>query len=279
MQWKTRMTRQIGYGVVLAVLFLIGNISLLRSEVHANGGVDTNTQTIPPPGGTIPLSGAGMRIIHLAPFAQDNAISVVLSGTTSLYQFNNLSIGESTGNYVNLPAGNIEVRIQPETGSSFNLTRTVQVADHANYSLIVYGGANSLATDFMLLNDLTSAPALTTGKIRVVHVAPVVSGLFDNLVSVVQTATDTPVLPSLENLSYGTVTEYMTFDVGHYSWSIEFDAIGITVPLTPFRLNSKEVITLYIIGDNVIQTPTALTAIEKAGNPAEILYVPIIKTP
>ncbi len=246
------------------------------AAANSNGTLPPPGGTLPPPSGMLPSGAAGIQLLHLAPFGTDSNVSAVISDTTPT-EYNNLGLGQSTGEYLAVTAGVINGSVTPAIGGSpFTFSETLD--PDKEYTTAVIGGANGWPIEFLTNEDTTTAPSPLFGKVRVVHVAPFAPGpAINTAVNVVDQSGNSIGSGVFEGLVYKQDSGYIELPVGLYDWKV---ALAISdapvVDLPPFNLYSEAVVTIYIMGDGTIQPAAGLLTINELGNEPTIMYFPVM---
>ncbi|MEM7131371.1 MAG: DUF4397 domain-containing protein [Chloroflexota bacterium] len=271
--------RKILFGMLFATLIALASLGSILGTASATNGPDVNA-TIPPPGGTLPRSGSGIKLIHLAPFDDDPIVSAQLSGAGTVIQYNNLDLGSATTGYLNVTPGTVSVNISSTTGTSVSLSN--QVAIDTDYTYAVIGGANGWPVEIWPLVDTTLVPDSGTGKVRIVHVAPFAPKPTDNELPTdtqvnIVTQSGERVDSAFEGLLYQESSSFVTMPAGIYDWKVVLPSGDVLVDLPIFQLFNKAVVTLYIVGDGDVQSPAGLLVINETGEEIIYLYMAAIR--
>lgn len=268
--------RHLLYGTIFATVLALAGIGLFTQQVQ--GQERSITLTVPPPGGTVPVNAANLNFVHLAPFGPDTTVSLQISSTNSLLQYEALEIGESIGGYISRPPGTTEFALTLPGDTVPVLVQDEQMSANMNYTEVAIGGANGWPLEMIQLLDTTPAPPALHGKVRVVHVAPFAAAPASNTQVDIVTASDAPVDPSLMNLEYKGVSPYLTLPSRNYDWKVVLSDTGdLIVDLPPFNLHNGAVITLFILGDGTNQPAAGLLMFQETGEPPHFFYKPIIE--
>lgn len=279
MQIHQSLSRKIIFVVLFSATIVLASISATRQIAAATSGPDENA-TIPPPGGTIPLNSAGIKLLHLAPFNTNTAVSAQIVAGDTTAQYGTLELGQSTNGYLNVAAGTVDISMNPAAGGGpFSLSSTVEA--NTDYTFALIGGAKGWPVEFLSLVDSTSRPNTFSGKVRVVHAAPFgTRPLGDTLpvntqVSIV-TQSGESVNGAFEGLLYRDSSPFVTLPHGNYDWKVILPTGAVLADLPPFTLRSEAVLTLYIVGDGIVQGAAGLLLISEVGNEVVLLYAPVI---
>ncbi len=259
---------KIFYLLLFVTLVLLGGFGFTAQDVAAVPQLDG---TVPPPGGTI-SGAANVNFVHLAPFDTDTSITVAISNTSSLLQFNNISIGDATG-YLSLPKGASQFTVMPSGNVTPTIDSLLNFADKTDYSVVAIGGSNGNPLEFLQLTDSTARPPSRAGKVRIVHVAPFATAPDPGAIKVIN-QDGSPVDAAFNSLKYKDSTAFHTLPVGQYDWKVEKADGSAYVDLAPFNLFDGAVLTLYIIGDQVNQAPSSVLVINRGGS--YLTFIPMV---
>ena len=250
--------------------------SALHTAQATTKGPDDNT-TIPPPGGTLPANGAGIKLIHLSAYSTNLPISAQVVAGSTVAQYNNLDLGQATTGYLNVVPGPLTVNVTPSSGPILSLTETV--AANTNYTFAMIGGAKGWPREIWPLVDSTTKPAALTGKVRIVHAAPFGIKPTGNTLPVntqvnIVTQSGESIDSTYEGLLYRESTPFITLPAGTHDWKVVLPTGAVLIDLPQFTIYSEAVLTLYIIGDGVVQGTAGLLVINELGTQATTLYLP-----
>jgi subtilisin family serine protease len=183
---------------------------------------------------------AWLQVAHLAPFAADASVTVLVNGAPALTDFN---YGDSTG-YIELPAGEYDIDIVPTGAMDPAISATVELMGNTYYSAIAYGDGANQALGLMLLVDDNTAPAAGKFHLRLGHLAPFAAG---PATADIRLQDGTLVVG---NVDFGDVTGYIELDAGTYDLKITTPGGGTTLidPL-PVTFGEGDIITAFATGE------------------------------
>jgi hypothetical protein len=183
---------------------------------------------------------AYLQVAHLAPFAADASVTVLVNGAPALIDFN---YGDSTG-YLELPAGEYDIDIVPTGAMDPAISATVELMGNTYYSAIAYGDGVNQALGLMLLVDDNTAPAAGKFHLRLGHLAPFAAG---PATADIRLQDGTLVVG---NVDFGDVTGYIELDAGTYDLKITTPGGGTTLidPL-PVTFGEGDIITAFATGE------------------------------
>lgn len=273
------MNRRNIYISICTALLALAGISFWSGTADAT--ISIVNATIPPPGGTLPSNQTGIRILHLAPFDNtDTDIAATINAGNVSAQFPNIQMGKSSGGYLAVDFGPVNLAINPNIGGG-PLNFAVNLNPNTNYTAALIGGANGWPIEVLNLVDTTSKPAALKGKVRIVHAAPfgtMPSGgaLPVNTQISVMTDGGASISNSFEGLLYEESTPYVSLPVGAHDWKVTLPGEVLFIDLPEFTLYSGAVLTIYIVGDGTVQQGAGLLVIQETGDVPTILNLPII---
>jgi hypothetical protein len=268
--------RRLIYGALFAIVLALASIGLFTQQVQADWR--SITLTVPPPGATIPATSANLNFVHLAPFGPDTTVSLTISSTNSLLQYEGLEIGDSIGGYISRPPGTTQFSLTLPGDTVPVLTADEQLNANVSYTEVAIGGANGWPLELLQLVDTTSAPPPLHGKVRVVHVAPFAPPPASNTEVDIVTESDVAVDPTLVALEYKEASPYLTLPAREYDWKVVLAGTSdLVVDLPPFNLYGGAIVTLFVLGDGTNQPPAGLLMFQQVGEPLHFIYMPIIE--
>jgi hypothetical protein len=167
---------------------------------------------------------ARLRVVHLSPDA--SAADVFVDGTR---EFTNVTYAVPT-DYQDVPSGTRTIRFVA-TGDTTTLGSSSEELELSeSYTVLATGFAASLTP--LLLSDTTDAAAEGEIRLRLVHASPS-TGAVDVYVGS-PTEDISAVNPTVSNVSFGDVSNYLRLDAGTYR--IRLTAVGDTEPLIDAQL-------------------------------------------
>lgn len=212
-----------------------------------------------------PLDPARLRVAHLAPFAEaveETSVSVWLDGMEVLSEF---SYGDIT-DYLELPPGMYNVSIIPTGEMTPVITGTLMLVSGVDYTAAATGNVTPQPLDLLVTMDNNLPPSPGMAKLRVVHAAPFAAG--DVLTEVDVRTDEGDVFQGLENVAYGGVSDYLEVDPDTYDLMVTTpggDPPLLDIP--PLTLVAGDVVTLYVVGDEIDQPLDALVVLGQAPTP------------
>ena len=197
---------------------------------------------------------------HLAPFADsiDNtSVTVRVNGANVLENF---KFGQTTGDYVDLPAaGTYQIDIVPTGSQDPAITATVDLAAFTDYTALAVGDGVNQPLQLRLLSDDNAVPSVGTGKVRVGHFAPFASDIDATRVSIRDANNN--VVGGLADVPYDTVSGYLEVPAATYDLKIAtVDGSTTLLDLPPFNLGDGDLVNLFAAGDaaNIAVTAVAV---------------------
>jgi subtilisin-like proprotein convertase family protein len=183
---------------------------------------------------------AYLQVSHLAPFAADTSVTVLVNGVPALTDF---VYGDAIG-YIELPAGEYDIDIVPTGATDPAISATVNLAGDTYYSAIAYGDGPNQALGLMLLADDNTAPAAGKFHLRLGHLAPFAAG---PATADIRLQDGTLVVG---NVDFGDVTGYIELDAGTYDLKITTPGGAVTLidPL-PITFSEGDIVTAFATGD------------------------------
>jgi hypothetical protein len=159
---------------------------------------------------------ARLRVVHLSPDAA--AIDVFVGETR---EFSNVAFAVPTP-YQDVPTGDQTIRFVATGDTTTIGSSSEELELSESYTVLATGFAESVTP--LLLSDTTDAPAEGEIRLRLVHASPS-TGAIDVYVG---DPTDdiSTVTPTLSNVAFGDVSNYLTLDEGTYR--IRLTAVGDT---------------------------------------------------
>jgi hypothetical protein len=159
---------------------------------------------------------ARLRVVHLSPDAA--AIDVFVGETR---EFSNVAFAVPTA-YQDVPTGDQTIRFVATGDTTTIGSSSEELELSESYTVLATGFAESVTP--LLLSDTTDAPAEGEIRLRLVHASPS-TGAIDVYVG---DPTDdiSTVTPTLSNVAFGDVSNYLTLDEGTYR--IRLTAVGDT---------------------------------------------------
>jgi hypothetical protein len=187
---------------------------------------------------------AYLQVVHLAPFAEDAAVTVTLNGDAAITDFN---YGDSTG-YIELPAGSYTAGVVPAGATDPAIEANIDLATDTYYTAVAIGDGANQDLDLILLEDDLTAPAAGKFHLRLGHLAPFAPGaatadvrLFDGTLI-------------LDNVNFGDVTGFISLDAGTYDLIITTPDGGTTlIDLAPVTFAEGTIISAFVSGEGVNQ--------------------------
>jgi hypothetical protein len=177
---------------------------------------------------------ARLRVVHLSPDA--SAIDVFVGETR---EFTNITFAVPT-DHEDVPTGTQSIHFVATGDTTTVGSASEELEPLESYTVLATGFAESVTP--LLLSDTSDAPAEGEIRLRLVHASPS-TGAVDVYVGA-PTDDITTVTPTLSNVAFGDVSNYLTVDEGTYR--IRLTAVGDTEAVVDqeLTLSSGEVRTI-----------------------------------
>ena len=192
---------------------------------------------------------AFVQVAHLAPFAEDASVTIMLNGSPMLTEF---GYGDSTG-YLLLPPGEHDIALIP-TGSDSSHpaieAENVLLETGTYYTVVAVGDGEKQKLAFQVLVD--ELPPTAPGKfhLRLGHLAPFATG-DDVLADVRVRGVDKPLAA---NVNFGAVTDFIPLDAGTYDLIITTPGgEKVLIDPGPVTFETGQIISGFATGDTTNQ--------------------------
>lgn len=189
----------------------------------------------------LPLAMAFLQVVHLAPFAEDAAVTIEINNTPVLTDFN---YGDST-EYIPVLPGLYAVAVIPSGDTDPAIDKTIALERLTYYTAIAVGDGDNEPLDLLLLEDDMTVPDEGMFHLRIGHLAPFAVGA--DVRADVRLQDGTPIL---EDVPFGDVTGFDPLPAGWYDLIITTPG-GDTTLIDPIFENFREgkIVSVFATGD------------------------------
>lgn len=226
---------------------------------------------------TIPT--ANLWFVHASPFATSPAassVTVVISNSVSSLQINDMRYLETTGGYLAVPSGvPTDVTVTPTGNTTPLATDTYTLTNKTDSTIAVIGGANGFPSELLKVMDDNSSPPKGMGKLRIIHVAPLLNTVTGTVLDV-RTQDGSTLNSQFNNLTYKADSGYVTLPFGYYDLKATTPGGGTTViDIPPFPLGDQTIVTLFLVGDGTNQPLVGMLMAYQEGM-ANFIFMPLV---
>jgi hypothetical protein len=185
-----------------------------------------------------------VRVVHLAPFAEDASVSVTFNVIDELP---GIEYGDSTG-YHTFEAGLYDVAVTPTGAVDPAIEATFMLEADTYYTILAVGDGVNQDLDLIMLTDDLTAPAAGTFHLRLGHLAPFAAG---PATADIRLQDGTPVLLGVD---FSDVTGFIPLAAGEYDLKITTPGGDVTLidPL-PVVFTEGMIISAFATGEGVNQ--------------------------
>lgn len=199
--------------------------------------------------GTFVSRPAYIRVIHLAPFAADEAATATTVSLDGEPLVSDITNGELT-DYIPVVPGSKQIEIRPNSVSSPAIIETETFSADQKYTILINGDDSNRSLDALVLNDTglgVDSPVSNLALLRFVHIAPFLETFADLAVDI---RYDTGKI-LFSNVNYQELTGFVPLVPGTYNFVVTEPGSGETLfDLRPFEILGNDVATIYLIGDD-----------------------------
>lgn len=185
-----------------------------------------------------------VRVVHLAPFAEDASVSVTFNVIDEL---TGIEYGDSTG-YHTFEAGLYDVAVTPTGAVDPAIEATFMLEADTYYTILAVGDGVNQPLDLILLEDDLTPPTAGTFHLRLGHLAPFAAG---PATADIRLQDGTPVLLGV---GFGDVTGFIPLPEGEYDLKITTPGGDVTLidPL-PVVFTEGMIISAFATGEGANQ--------------------------